>query len=1094
MAGTVTTEAEVLLAAGGDRDAFERLIAATQTLVASIALSELRDVDAARDVAQDVYLQVWNDLHELRNPSSFLPFLRQVTRLRARRVAGRRDRELSGPAADNWLAEQVDPALDPGVTLLRSEESRAVRDALDALPDDTRETVALYYLEGHSAARVAHLLGLSVQAVHQRLSRARVRLRSDVLARLGDGLAQAAPGAAFTAAVLSALPSSATALGSSGAPVLPAAGLASATSSVAGKATLAGVALVTLAILAFVGAPTGSGGPSASSGNGGPSIARPHQPPTRHDDASSLETSPAADPEGLEVRVTAARTPAAGADVRLYRRIPVDAATGRPAWRAERSALTSSDGRVRFAVPAGAYLVTARASGFGRGQREVARPSGEPVTRVDVELSAPSTLSGRVTARPGGEPVPLAALSLEREPALSSGAADLPLEERYGAVADPNGRFSVPGLGPGRYRLVAEAAGHARAVVRQVVVPRQAPLDVVMGQAGVIEGTVLLPDGQPAAGAEVSFVGGPEVLTVTAGPRGGFAAEVVPGGYRVHAILGTATGAFPRPVPVAAGATARDVNFRLGSAAVLAGKVTGPSGAPVEGAQVLVSPHAEQGEMARALTTRDGAFEVGPLAPGAYDLDVQADGHSPAKRSALVVLAGQRFEIDVRLEGIGSLEGTVRDENGAPVSGARVRGGRMWASGLSAVPAEAVTGPDGRYLLPTLEVGVADVRAHRPGMKLSGSKPVVIEAGRRAVADFILPATGTVEGEVTFVGEHPRESPVVVQLVPEQPIMRARDLGRTEVDEEGRFRFELPPGPFRFIAGTLDRKATSEWIRAAVVAGKTTRIALVVKAGADDPTRVAVDVVEPGGAPAGEATVTLIQPGTSIMVQADGTGHATLRRQPGAATVSASKGGRLGLPVEVGPDSRTVTIELLPAAFLRGRVTDSGGGEVRGFTLLVESPSNEVPSLGRGDRRQFTGDRFELTDVRTGPVRVVATTSDGRVGETLLTLAPGDSVERDVAVQAAATLLVRPVGSDGRPLAGAYVILGSRMIDTATDGVYFDRKALQEGVVVVEGVGAGKQEVRVGARMHREVVRSLDLAPGQTLDLGTVALAPVETR
>src|SRR5512137_2887651 len=111
------TDAEVLLASRGDREAFARLVAATRSLVASIAFVELRDVEAAQDVAQDVYLQVWDALHELRTPASFLPFLRQVTRLRARRVAERRAREVSGPVAEELLAGAIDPALDAGSRL-----------------------------------------------------------------------------------------------------------------------------------------------------------------------------------------------------------------------------------------------------------------------------------------------------------------------------------------------------------------------------------------------------------------------------------------------------------------------------------------------------------------------------------------------------------------------------------------------------------------------------------------------------------------------------------------------------------------------------------------------------------------------------------------------------------------------------------------------------------------------------------------------------------------------------------------------------------------------------------------------------------------
>jgi DNA-directed RNA polymerase specialized sigma24 family protein len=74
---------EVTRAAGGDRDAYRRLVDRTRATVASIALALLGDVAASEDVAQEVYLAVWLELPRLRNPTSFVPWLRQLTRNRA---------------------------------------------------------------------------------------------------------------------------------------------------------------------------------------------------------------------------------------------------------------------------------------------------------------------------------------------------------------------------------------------------------------------------------------------------------------------------------------------------------------------------------------------------------------------------------------------------------------------------------------------------------------------------------------------------------------------------------------------------------------------------------------------------------------------------------------------------------------------------------------------------------------------------------------------------------------------------------------------------------------------------------------------------
>ena len=78
-------EEDVLAAAGGDSQAFGRLVDATAATVCSISLAMVRSVEASEDVAQNVYLAAWQGISRLRNPASFLPWLRQLTRNQARR-------------------------------------------------------------------------------------------------------------------------------------------------------------------------------------------------------------------------------------------------------------------------------------------------------------------------------------------------------------------------------------------------------------------------------------------------------------------------------------------------------------------------------------------------------------------------------------------------------------------------------------------------------------------------------------------------------------------------------------------------------------------------------------------------------------------------------------------------------------------------------------------------------------------------------------------------------------------------------------------------------------------------------------------------
>ncbi len=195
-------------AAGGDRDAFARLVEATRNSVVSIALAIVRDTDLARDIAQDVFLATWRDLGALREPRSFLPWLRQATRHRAYhvlRTERRRRRRVTLADSDEQLAAAVDPRLGVDATLVAEEDRLALSTVLDELPAETREVVLLYYWEGESSAQVAELLGLSEAAVRKRVSRARRALRSSLLAHFAEASRRAAPGSALTAAVMTAL-------------------------------------------------------------------------------------------------------------------------------------------------------------------------------------------------------------------------------------------------------------------------------------------------------------------------------------------------------------------------------------------------------------------------------------------------------------------------------------------------------------------------------------------------------------------------------------------------------------------------------------------------------------------------------------------------------------------------------------------------------------------------------------------------------------------------------------------------------------------------------------------------------------------------
>lgn len=223
-------QADFAAARGGDAQAFARLVSATQRMVASVALAVTRDVQLSEDIAQETYLKAWRKLGDMQHAESLLPWLRQVTRhLAIDHLRRRRHQPLALlPDDPRWL-ETADAGPEPDAAAHADEQAVMLAAALDAIPDDSRETLLLFYREGQSSRQVASLLGLSDAAVRKRLQRAREALQSEMLSRVGEISRHSAPSLAFTASVVAMM---------AGAPAQAAAATATVGGATAAKWTL----------------------------------------------------------------------------------------------------------------------------------------------------------------------------------------------------------------------------------------------------------------------------------------------------------------------------------------------------------------------------------------------------------------------------------------------------------------------------------------------------------------------------------------------------------------------------------------------------------------------------------------------------------------------------------------------------------------------------------------------------------------------------------------------------------------------------------------------------------------------------------------
>jgi RNA polymerase sigma factor (sigma-70 family) len=198
---------DVTKASAGDLASFERLIQRCRQTVTGIALAIVKDLDASEEVAQQVFIHVWQQLGTLREPASFLPWVRQITRYRAYNYLrdNRINQQVVGDEAELLLAQFADPTAEVADNLQRDQQNLLIQQLIDGLPEDSREIVLLYYREEQSSQQVAELLGLSDANVRKKLSRVRELLKDQLLSRYGNLLLSTAPGIGFSAMLASLL-------------------------------------------------------------------------------------------------------------------------------------------------------------------------------------------------------------------------------------------------------------------------------------------------------------------------------------------------------------------------------------------------------------------------------------------------------------------------------------------------------------------------------------------------------------------------------------------------------------------------------------------------------------------------------------------------------------------------------------------------------------------------------------------------------------------------------------------------------------------------------------------------------------------------
>ena len=152
----------------GDRKAFRQLFDRYYKLLLGTAINILKDSSSAKDVTQEVFLQIWKKREALKIESSVRAYLKRAVINRSLNLI-----KAKKPTVDETVLNDISKDQSNAQQNLEAEDlENALQTALDQLPERCRLIFVMRRLEGIPLKEIAAQLDISPKTVENQITKA----------------------------------------------------------------------------------------------------------------------------------------------------------------------------------------------------------------------------------------------------------------------------------------------------------------------------------------------------------------------------------------------------------------------------------------------------------------------------------------------------------------------------------------------------------------------------------------------------------------------------------------------------------------------------------------------------------------------------------------------------------------------------------------------------------------------------------------------------------------------------------------------------------------------------------------------------------
>ncbi len=168
----------------GDPAAFRELVETWKDMVYNTVLGIVQHEADAEDVAQEVFVQVYQSIGSFRGDAKLSTWLYRIAVTKALDFVKKRNRKKRWGLVSSLFGEKQEAIADaapdfhhPGVQMENKERAAVLFKALDQLPERQKAVFVLHKLEGLPAKEIGEVMDMSMATVEGLMHRAKANLR-----------------------------------------------------------------------------------------------------------------------------------------------------------------------------------------------------------------------------------------------------------------------------------------------------------------------------------------------------------------------------------------------------------------------------------------------------------------------------------------------------------------------------------------------------------------------------------------------------------------------------------------------------------------------------------------------------------------------------------------------------------------------------------------------------------------------------------------------------------------------------------------------------------------------------------------------------